>query len=83
MKKETRKIKYKIMQDLSYSETSKESPISINSRINMDQYPGERVYGWSPTYYTTLHRGAKACLLVAPQDYLHRENAGAMVPITP
>ena len=39
-------IKYRITQDLSYSETSKESPMSINSRIDMDRYP-EMVYGWA------------------------------------
>jgi hypothetical protein len=39
-------IKYLITQDLSYSETSKDFPISINSRIDMDQYP-EMVYGWA------------------------------------
>jgi hypothetical protein len=39
-------IKYRITQDLSYSETSKDFPMSINSRIDMDQYP-EMVYGWA------------------------------------
>jgi hypothetical protein len=39
-------IKYRITQDLSYSESSKEPPMSINSRIDMDQYP-EMVYGWA------------------------------------
>ena len=34
-----RVIKYRITQDLSYSETSKEPPMSINSRIDMDKYP--------------------------------------------
>ena len=34
-----RKIKYRITQDLSYLETNKEAPLSINSRIDMDQYP--------------------------------------------
>jgi hypothetical protein len=37
-------VKYRITQDLSYSETEKE--MSINSRIDMDQYP-EMVYGWA------------------------------------
>ena len=41
-----RKVKYRITQDLSYSETNKETPLSINSRIDMDQYP-EMVYGWA------------------------------------
>jgi hypothetical protein len=44
-----RKMKYRITQDLSYAETSKtikDEPISINSRIDMDQYP-EMVYGWA------------------------------------
>ena len=41
-----RKVKYRITQDLSYAETSKDEPISINSRIDMDQYP-EMVYGWA------------------------------------
>jgi hypothetical protein len=42
-----RVIKYRITQDLTYSETSsKEAPMSINSRIDMDQYP-EMVYGWA------------------------------------
>jgi hypothetical protein len=38
-------IKYRITQDLSYS-TSKDLPMSINSRIDMDQYL-EMVYGWA------------------------------------
>ena len=37
--KGNRKIKYRITQDLSYSETSKDAPLSINSWINMDRYP--------------------------------------------
>ena len=31
---------------MSYWETNKESPLSINSRIDMDQYP-EMVYSWA------------------------------------
>jgi hypothetical protein len=38
-------IKYRITQDLSLT-TSKDLPMSINSRIDMDQYP-EMVYGWA------------------------------------
>jgi hypothetical protein len=44
-----RKIKHRITQDLSYAKTSKSSkddPISINSRIDMDQHP-EMVHGWA------------------------------------
>ena len=41
-----RKVKYRITQDLSYSETNQESPLSINSRIDMDQHP-EMVCGWA------------------------------------
>jgi hypothetical protein len=44
--KGNRKVKHRITQDLSYSETSKESPLSINSRIDMDQHP-EMVHGWA------------------------------------
>jgi hypothetical protein len=44
--KGNRKIECRITQDLSYSETSKEEPLSINSRINMEQYP-EMVCGWA------------------------------------
>jgi hypothetical protein len=43
------KIKYRITQDLSHAETcktSKDEPISINSRIDMDQHP-EMVCGWA------------------------------------
>ena len=40
------KIKYRITQDLSYSETNRDVPLSINSRIDTDQYP-EMVYGWA------------------------------------
>ena len=43
--KENRKIKYRITQDLLYLETDKDVPLSINSGIDMDQYP-EMVYGW-------------------------------------
>ena len=42
------KIKYRITQDLSYSETNRDVPLSINSRIDTDQYP-EMVYGWALT----------------------------------
>jgi hypothetical protein len=52
-KQGNRKIKHQITQDLSCAETSKSSkddPISINSRINsridMDQHP-EMVHGWA------------------------------------
>ena len=62
--KGNRKIKCRITQDLFYSETSKESPLLINSQIDTEQYP-EMVYGY------TLHRGTKACL--APKDHLHLE----------
>ena len=41
--KGTRVVKYRITQDLSYSETKE---VSINSRIDMEQYP-EMVYGWA------------------------------------
>jgi hypothetical protein len=41
-----RVVKYRITQDLSYSETGDD--MSINSRIDMDQYP-EMVYGWALT----------------------------------
>jgi hypothetical protein len=34
--KGNRKIKHRIAQDLSHSETSKEEPLSINSRIDME-----------------------------------------------
>jgi len=46
--KGNRTVKYRITQDLSYSETSndEEAPMSINSRIDMAQYP-EMVYGWA------------------------------------
>ena len=44
--KGNRKVKYLITQDLSYSKTNKEVPLSINSRIDMDQYP-EMIYGWA------------------------------------
>ena len=44
--KENRKIKYQITQDLSHSETNKDVSLSINSRIDMDQYL-EMVYGWA------------------------------------
>jgi hypothetical protein len=44
--KGNRKIKHRITQDLSYSETSKEEPLSINSCIDMEQYP-EMVHGWA------------------------------------
>jgi hypothetical protein len=37
---------YLIAQDLSYSRTNKDFPMSINSWIDMDQYP-EMVYGWA------------------------------------
>ena len=37
-------IKYRITQDLSYSETNNDVPLLINSRIDMEQYP-EMVYG--------------------------------------
>jgi hypothetical protein len=39
-------VKYRITQDLSYSETGKDTPVSVNSRIDMGQYP-EMVYGWA------------------------------------
>ena len=42
--KGNRNIKYRITQDPSYWETNKDVPLSINSRIDMDQYP-EMVYG--------------------------------------
>ena len=42
------KVKYRITQDFPYSETDKDVPLSINSRIDMDQYP-EMVYGWALT----------------------------------
>ena len=41
-----RKIKYRITQDLSYSEMNKDVSLSINSKIDMDQYP-EMVYAWA------------------------------------
>jgi len=41
-----RKIKCRITKDLSHSETNKESPLSTNSRINMDQQL-EMVHGWT------------------------------------
>ncbi len=41
-----RKIKCRITQDSSYSKTSKEPPMSINSRIDMEQCP-EMVHGWA------------------------------------
>jgi hypothetical protein len=40
-----RKVKYRITQDLTYAETAKEEPISVNSRIDMKAYP-EMIYGW-------------------------------------
>ena len=40
-----RKIKYRITQDLSFSETIKDVPLSITSRIDMEQYPEMAVYG--------------------------------------
>jgi hypothetical protein len=40
-----RKIKYRITQDLTYAESEKEQPISVNSRIDMSAYP-EMIYGW-------------------------------------
>jgi hypothetical protein len=45
-KKASHVMKYRITQDLSYSETSKEQPPSINSHIDMNQYP-EMVYAWA------------------------------------
>jgi hypothetical protein len=44
--KGNRKIKHRITQDRSYSETRKEEPLSINSRIDMEQHP-EMVHGWA------------------------------------
>jgi hypothetical protein len=43
----TRKIKYRMTQDLSYShtKTAKGLPVSVNSRIDMDAYP-EMIFGW-------------------------------------
>jgi hypothetical protein len=40
-----RKVKYRITQDLTYAESTKDEPISVNSRINMKAYP-EMIYGW-------------------------------------
>ena len=45
-KKATRKIEYRITQDLSYSKMSKDVPLSINSRIDMEQYP-KMVHRWA------------------------------------
>ena len=68
-----RMIKYRITQDLSYSETSKESPMSINSRIDMDQYP-EMVYGWALPriihFIVALRLAApKRTIFIAKYDY--------------
>jgi hypothetical protein len=40
-----RKIKYRLTQDLTYAESEKDLPISVNSRIDMGAYP-EMIYGW-------------------------------------
>ena len=41
-----RNIKYRITHDFFYSETSKDAPLSINIRVDMEKYP-ELVYGWA------------------------------------
>jgi hypothetical protein len=43
----TRKIKYRMTQDLSYSHTrtANDLPVSVNSRIDMNAYP-EIIFGW-------------------------------------
>jgi hypothetical protein len=40
-----RKVKHRITQDLTYAETEKEEPNSVNSRIDMKAYP-EMICGW-------------------------------------
>jgi hypothetical protein len=40
-----RTIKYRVTQDLTYAESDKALPLSINSRIDMSAYP-EMIYGW-------------------------------------
>jgi hypothetical protein len=42
-----RVTKHRITQDLSCLETSKESPLSIKSRIDMDQHHQETVCSWA------------------------------------
>jgi hypothetical protein len=81
-----RVIKYRITQDLSYSETSKrdfdysnspnskkEPQMSINSRIDMDQYP-EMVYGWALPriiHFVVALRlaGPERTIFIAKYDY--------------
>ena len=68
-----RLVKFRITQDLSFSSSKQETPVSVNSRIDMDAYP-EMIYGWCfprILHYTVAMRLAYPTfrILIAKYDY--------------